>query len=380
LTENNIYQLIKNLAEREGITEKEIIDMLSLVVQDIYRQKKPTSGELKVTFDPEKKQFMAYHACHDVRKIKNPTEEFSTKSSKKNFFQDQEHSQLQPLNLKEVTNYEEILKHLYLSLQRSRQKKLKEELMPLQGKIIEGTVQEVYHNYCLVNLPGGKGLGYWGKKEWLFHDVPFLGQSKRFLVKEVKEEDKYPVILVRRSEEFLRKILAIEIPEIAQGKIIIQDILRWPGAISKVIVRSEVPMSNLLGACIGERGIRIQNIEKEMSLERIELVEWKKDKKEQLIKLFSPVEVLGFCKLQKKDDLVVIIRPEQFSLALALKGKIIKLIENYLKTKIKILTWEEVDKTPSVVIEIVKKGSKRSSDLNNNNYQLDYKYKYDGSG
>lgn len=92
-------------------------------------------------------------------------------------------------------------------------------------------------------------------------------------MKEIKAEDEYPVILARRSEEFLRKLLAIEIPEISQGKIIVQDILRCPGVISKVIVRSGVSISNPLGACIGERGIRAQNIEKEMNPERIYLVE-----------------------------------------------------------------------------------------------------------
>ena len=92
-------------------------------------------------------------------------------------------------------------------------------------------------------------------------------------MKEVKEENRYPVILARRNEEFLRKLLAIEVPEIAQGKIIIQSILRWPGIISKIIVRNVVPISNLLGTCIGKEGIRVKNIKKEMNPERIDLVE-----------------------------------------------------------------------------------------------------------
>jgi len=101
-----------------------------------------------------------------------------------------------------------------------------------------------------------------------------------------------------------------------------------------VIVGSQTPMKNLLGACIGEEGLRAKNIEEEMNTERINFIELKGDKKEQLIKLLFPVEVLGFCKLQKKDDLVVIVRPEQLSLALVLKEKIAQLLE----IKMQILT------------------------------------------
>jgi len=107
----------------------------------------------------------------------------------------------------------------------------------------------------------------------LSREVPCIGQSKIFLAKETREEGRYPITLARCSEDFLRKLLEIEIPEIAQGKIIIQDILRWPRVISKVIIRSKFPMNNLLGACIGERGIRVQNVGKEMNPERIDLVE-----------------------------------------------------------------------------------------------------------
>lgn len=155
-------------------------------------------------------------------------------------------------------------------------------------------------------------------------------------MKETEAEGKYSVILARRSEDFLRKLLEIEIPGIAQKKIIIQDILRLPGMISKVIVNSKFPINNLLGACLGERGIRAQIIEKEMNPERIHLVEWKEDKKEQLIKLFFPVEVLGFCKLPKKGDLIVIVHPEKKNSLL--KGKIVQLVEDYLKIKLQIRT------------------------------------------
>ncbi|CAI2193632.1 17049_t:CDS:2, partial [Funneliformis geosporum] len=188
------------------------------------------SGDLQVTFDPEKKQFLAYQVHQIVDQINNPDKEILNDNQllhdEKNFRQG-EHL-FQPLDLKKIINYEEILAHFRLSLQNSR-------------------------------------------NEWLSRENPRLGQSQRFLVQETAVAGKYPVILARRSEDFLRKLLEIEIPGIAQKKIMIQDILRSPGVISKVLINSKFPMNNLLGACLGEKGIRAQIIEKEMNPERIHL-------------------------------------------------------------------------------------------------------------
>ena len=125
MTENNTYQLIKNLAEGEKITEKEVIEMLSLAIQDVYHQKNFASGELQVIFDLEKKQFLAYQVYQIVDRTNDPGKKITTGGKllqrKKNLLQ--EGRLLQPLNLKKIVNYEEILQQFCFSLQKSRQKK-----------------------------------------------------------------------------------------------------------------------------------------------------------------------------------------------------------------------------------------------------------------
>jgi len=93
------------------------------------------------------------------------------------------------------------------------------------------------------------------------------------LVKEVKKDSEYVINLTRRDEEFLRKLLEIEIPEIKQKRIIIQDILRQPGVISKIIVRSRDPEISPLGSCIGKGSNRSKNIQQEMERERVDFAE-----------------------------------------------------------------------------------------------------------
>ncbi|KLL04044.1 MAG: transcription elongation factor NusA [Mycoplasmataceae bacterium CE_OT135] len=350
---NATYQLIKNLADREKIEEDQVIELFISAIQEIHRQKATDSKELRVIFASKEKQFLAYQVYRIVEKINDPSQEITAENEllQNKKAQIQENCLLLPLNLKKIATYEEILRQFRLSLQKSQQKKWYEEFLPLQGKIVEGTIREVYSHYCLVNLLGRKGIGYWSKNEWLSRETPRVGQQRRFLIKEVKKDDEHTINLACRDEEFLRKVLEIEIPEIKKKEIIVQTILRQPGVISKIIVRSKEGLSiNVKGTCIGEEGNRVRIIRQEMEKERIEFVEWKENSNELIAELLLPVNVLHFCKLQGRKDLVIVVPPEQLSLSLASEGKVIQLIEDYLKIKIFVQTPEEIEKENAIII------------------------------
>ena len=100
-----------------------------------------------------------------------------------------------------------------------------------------------------------------------------LGQRLTFLLKEVRQEgDESRVILTRQDDLFFRKALELEIPEIKNKVIIIRDILRLPGLISKIIVESKNPHLNAVGTCIGKDASRIRSILQITYPERIEIV------------------------------------------------------------------------------------------------------------
>ncbi|CAH1764986.1 643_t:CDS:2 [Entrophospora sp. SA101] len=262
MSNNTTYQLIKNLAEREKIEESQVVELFISAIQEIYQQKSTEPKALRVIFDEEEKQFLAYQIYRIVEEVKDPNQE--------------------------ITAENELLQNKKAKIQDNCLLLPLEDLKKIARKIIEGTVREVHSRYCLVNLLGSEGT-----------ETPKVGQQRRFLVKEVKKDGEYAINLVRRDEEFLRKLLEIEIPEIKQKRIIVQDILRQPGVISKIIVRSKDPEISPLGSCIGKG---------------------------------------------KKKELAVVIPPEQKSLSLTPEGKVIQLIENYLKIKILIQTPEEMEK------------------------------------
>jgi transcription termination/antitermination protein NusA len=334
-------------SEQKKIPKSKITELFISTVQKVWEHN--SYGELKVYFDPLKNQLGAYQIYQIVEQVRDPSREItsSDKLLQNKQAQIQKNCLLLPVNLKEIINCKKILPSFRENLQKYYQTELYQTFLPWQGKVVEGVVREVHSQHCLVDLLGQKKIGYWEKNEWLPGDIPQLNQSRRFLVKEVKQADSHSIILTRRDEKFLRKLLEIEIPEVAQKKIVIQTILRLPGEISKVIVRSLEPIPNLLGVCIGKGGGRVQNIVQEMNSERIEFVEWQENKDKMLVKLLAPLseKEISICQsLNHKNKIVVIPAPKK-SLVLISKGKLLRLIENYLDlpVKIQIRTSEEMN-------------------------------------
>jgi len=125
MSDDNTYQLIKNLAEREKIEEGQVIELFISAIQEIYQQKETEPKALRVIFDSKKKQFLAYQVYRIVEEVNDPNQEITAENellqNKKTKTQD--NCLLLPLNLKKIVNYEEILRQFRLSLQKSQQGK-----------------------------------------------------------------------------------------------------------------------------------------------------------------------------------------------------------------------------------------------------------------
>jgi len=126
MSNNTTYQLIKNLAEREKIEESQVVELFISAIQEIYHQKSTEPKALRVIFDAEEKQFLAYQVYRIVEEAKDPNQEITAENellqNKKAKIQD--NCLLLPLeDLKKIASYEEILRQFRLSLQKSQQGK-----------------------------------------------------------------------------------------------------------------------------------------------------------------------------------------------------------------------------------------------------------------
>ncbi|MGL4308455.1 transcription termination factor NusA [Cetobacterium sp. SF1] len=153
-------------------------------------------------------------------------------------------------------------------------------------------------------------------------DRYIVGERIKVYVVEVEKTSKFPKIVISRKHEgLLRKLFELEIPEIAEGLIEIKAVAREAGSRAKVAVFSQDENIDTVGACIGQKGLRIRNIVNELNGEKIDIVVWKESVQEFVSAVLSPAKVKSVEVLDEGTTARVIVDSSQLSLAIGKNGQ-----------------------------------------------------------
>ncbi len=200
---------------------------------------------------------------------------------------------------------------------------LYDEYADREGDLITGTVQSV--NAQMVTLSLGRAEAVLPRAQQIPGERYKPHDKVRTYVLEVKKTNRGPQIVVSRSHKhMLRRLLEYEVPEIYNGQVEIKNIAREAGYRSKVAVAALQEGIDPVGACVGMRGMRIQNIVKELHDEKIDVIEWVQEQETFIAKALSPARVSG---VYLEDDIisgrtaVVIVPDDQLSLAIGREGQ-----------------------------------------------------------
>ena len=200
---------------------------------------------------------------------------------------------------------------------------LYDEFINREGDLITGTVQSV--NSRKVTLSLGRAEADLPRAQQIPGERYRTHEKIRVYVVEVLKSNRGPQILVSRAHRnMLRRLLEYEVPEIYNGQVEIKNIAREAGHRSKVAVAALQDGIDPVGACVGMRGIRIQNIVKELHNEKIDVIEWNTDAVAFISKALSPARVTG---VYLDDDpiegktAVVLVPDDQLSLAIGREGQ-----------------------------------------------------------
>ena len=192
------------------------------------------------------------------------------------------------------------------------------------GEVMAGTVQRIEGRDVIVSL--GRGEAVMPLQEQVAAEKYRVGQQLKFMISKLDQERRGPEVIVSRSSvDMLRGLFEIEVPEINTGVIEIKNIVREAGSRSMIAVNSNQEGIAAVGACVGLRGLRIQNVVNELLGEKIDVIEWSEDPVEFIIKSLSPSDV-ETVKLNASDKSAQVIVPEtQLSLAIGKDGQNVRL-------------------------------------------------------
>ncbi len=219
-----------------------------------------------------------------------------------------------------------------------------DEFADKQDELMLGMVALEDQNNYYIDL--GRTRGILPKKDIIPGEKITMGSNIKVYVTKVENGPKGPVIkLSRKNYGFVKRLFEHEIPEVANGTIVLQMVVREPGIRSKVAVYSTNDKIDPIGACIGERGSRIAGILKELNGERIDIIPYSSDPVEFIKNAMTPAKdvIVSITDPEKKEALVV-VNEDNLSLAIGKKGSNIKLASKLTRYHLEIKTMEEINK------------------------------------
>ncbi len=339
LAMNDELAAILNYMERERSIERETL----IEAVEYALQAAATKGEenpnLRIHVDRETYDIKAYANKTVVDKAKAGDDEITVDEARK-VKQDAEPGEeveveVQTKKLGRIAA-QTAKQAIFQKIKQAEKERVYNEYKDQVGTIVSGAVRQFSRNDIIVDL--GRAEAVIPEHERVPTEEYQVGDRIRGYILKVQKSPGGPNIILSRSHpNFVRKLFELEVAEIADGIVEVKGIAREPGYRTKISVVSNDEKVDPVGACVGMRGIRVKNIVRELSGEKIDIIRWHPDLKTYVANALSPAKLTRITVDPEIERLVhVIADAEQLSLAIGKKGQNVRLTSRLIDCKINV--------------------------------------------
>lgn len=328
------------LEKNNGIKKEFLMESIEQALLVAYKRNFECSDEnVKVVIDKVDGQMHVFQEKEVVKEVEDDKKQISLEDAKKmdkNYkVGDVVQFELMPKNFGRIAA-QTARQIITQKIREASREVIFDEFKDKKGELITGLVQK--NDGRIVVLDIGKIEAIMPKKEQIPGEVINVNDKIKTCIVSVEKGQKgsTQIILSRASTEFVRKLFEIEIPEIYEGVIELKSISREAGSRSKVAVYSPNPNIDPVGSCVGQKGIRIQNIINELNGEKIDVIEWNEDPSIYISAALLPAKVLAVDANEEENFAQVIVPDDQLSLAIGKAGQNAKLAARLTGWKIDI--------------------------------------------
>jgi transcription termination/antitermination protein NusA len=206
-----------------------------------------------------------------------------------------------------------------------------------KGEIASGIARRVERGAIVVDL--GRTEAYIPPREQIPGEIYKPGDRIQGYISDVRQTTRGPqIIMSRASEQYLIKLFEMEVPEIYDGIVQIMAAAREPSARAKIAVYSKDPSIDPVGACVGMKGSRVQNIVQELRGEKIDIVPWDEDITRFACNALAPAEISRVFVDEANKEMEIVVADSQLSLAIGKKGQNVRLAAKITGWKLDILS------------------------------------------
>lgn len=193
-----------------------------------------------------------------------------------------------------------------------------------KGEIINGIVQRIDRGDIIVNLGSTEGIVHY--RDLLPRETYRRGDRIRAYIVDVRHDTRGPqIVLSRTHPEFLVNLFKTEVPEISEGIVKILSASREPGVRAKIAVSSSDADIDPVGACVGMKGSRVQNVVQELRGEKIDIIPWHVDPAKFVCNALAPAEISRVVIDEENKTMEVIVPDEFLSIAIGKRGQNVRL-------------------------------------------------------
>jgi len=337
---NNELLTILNYMEKErGIDREVLIQAVEYALQSASRKTIETEKEPRIEIDRETCEIRAFSTVEIVEKPRRGKDEISLTRARKikadAELGDEIEIEVTPKNLGRIAA-QTAKQAIIQKIRQAEREIVFEEYKDRVGDIVSGTVRQFNRSDIIIDL--GRAEAIMPATERVPTEEYQVGDRIRAYVLDVRTNVAGPsIILSRAAPDFVTLLFKLEVSEIADDIVEIKGIAREPGYRTKVAVVSHDEKVDPVGACVGMRGIRVKNIVRELSGEKIDIIRWSQDVKTYVTNALSPAKLSKVTiDEENPSQVTVIVDPDQLSLAIGKRGQNVRLTAKLLGMKIDI--------------------------------------------
>ena len=350
----SMFETFKEFKETKNIDRATLVRVLEESFKNVIVKIFGSDDNFDVIVNPDKGDFEIYRNRIVVpdNEMTDPNKEISLTEAQKidpDYEVDEEVSErieFEKFGRRAILNLRQTLASKILELEHDT---LYNKYKDRVGQIISGEVYQTWKREVLIVDDDNNEL-ILPKAEQIPADKYHKGETIRALILRVDNENNNPkIILSRTSNDFLRRLLEGEVPEIADGLISIKKVARMPGERAKVAVESYDERIDPVGACVGVKGSRVHGIVRELCNENIDVINYTDNIKLFIQRALSPAKVSSIVLNEAERKAQVYLKPEEVSLAIGRGGLNIKLAS--MLTEYTIDVFRETEEEEDIMLE-----------------------------
>jgi N utilization substance protein A len=332
---------LAQLSAEKGLPKEVVSDIIARAIKRAYGDEE----HIDVKVDVQTGAFRVYLLKTVVDKVEDPKLQVQMDVAKK----------IKPdVQLGEVMPFEESAAALgrigaqtakqviQQSLREAEREQVFAEYADREGDIINAKISHFDLGAAIMELDRG-ATAVLPRSEQAAHERYFAGQARKVVVLEVRRTLRGPQIIVSRAHKALvKRLFELEVPEIYHGQVEIVGIAREAGSRTKIAVRARQAGLDARGACIGQRGLRVQAIVNELGGEKIDIIEWAEKPEQYVANALEPAHVVRVDIVPEDKTAYVVVPDRQLSLAIGKEGQNARLAAKLTGWRIDIRSESEV--------------------------------------